>query len=177
MVIEKDYVKKCQELMLTLPVRFSANFDARDIQQKLDEAIKYLHDKNIYITRLRAALLHVNGTLKENLLFVQKSVYENYKLCFPRADRHLAYQLLHIVKSYIEKEERKKAVPYVYEAMSIFETCFGLEHPYYLQTVALWTYLNQDIPKTKEELISLMNFQSDKPVNLSQILLNNLDAT
>lgn len=50
------------------------------IQQKLDEAEKYLHMKNIYVTRLRAALLHINGSLEENLLFVQKSVYENYRL-------------------------------------------------------------------------------------------------
>ncbi|VDM93000.1 unnamed protein product, partial [Onchocerca ochengi] len=94
--------------------------------------------------------------------------------CFPRSDRHVAYQLLHIVKSLIEKGERKEAVSYAYEAMSIFEVCFGLNHPYYLQTLALWTFLDKDIPKTDEELIALMNFHSNKPIDLSDILLKNL---
>ncbi|MCP9263478.1 Histone-lysine N-methyltransferase SMYD3 [Dirofilaria immitis] len=131
-------------------------------------------DHNIYVTRLKAALLHFTGSLKDNLLFVQKSVYENYRLCFPRSDRHVAYQLLHIVKSLIDKGERKEAVSYAYEAMSIFEVCFGLNHPYYLQTLALWTFLDKNIPKTNEELFALMNFQSNKPVDLLQILTKNL---
>ncbi|VDM16014.1 unnamed protein product, partial [Wuchereria bancrofti] len=90
--------------------------------------------------------------------------------CFPRSDRHLAYQLLKIAKSLIEKGERKEAVPYAYEAMSIFEVCFGLNHPYYLQTLALWTFLDQKITKTNDELFALMNFQSNKPVDLSEFL-------
>ncbi|CAG9540051.1 unnamed protein product [Cercopithifilaria johnstoni] len=171
-ITTEDHVKKCQELMLNLPVRFNIGSKAEEIQEKLNEAIKYLHSKNIYVTRLKAALLHVTGTLEDNLLFVQKSVYENYRLCFPRSDRHLAYQLLKIAKSYIEKGERKEAVSYAYEAMCIFEVCFGLNHPYYLQTLALWTFLDQEISKTDDELIALMNFQSNKPVDLSEILLN-----
>ncbi|KAL3998902.1 MYND finger family protein [Acanthocheilonema viteae] len=170
-ITDENHVKKCQELMLNLPVRFSIGSKAKDIEEKLNEAMKYLHSKNVYVTRLKAALLHVTGTLKDNLLFVQKSVYENYRLCFPQSDRHLAYQLLQIVKSHIEKGERKEAVSYAYEAMSIFEVCFGLNHPYYLQTLALWTFLDQEIPKTNDELIALMNFHSNKPVDLTEILL------
>ncbi|VDK89456.1 unnamed protein product [Litomosoides sigmodontis] len=170
-ITDIDRVKKCQELMLNLPVQFSIGSDANDIEKKLNEAMQYLHPKNVYVTRLQAALLHFTGTFTENLLFVQKSVYENYRLCFPQCDRHLAYQLLKIVKSHIEKGERKEAISYAYEAMSIFEVCFGLNHPYYLQTLALWTFLDQKIPKTDDELIALMNFRSNKPVDLSEILL------
>uniref|UniRef100_A0A915Q776 MYND-type domain-containing protein n=1 Tax=Setaria digitata TaxID=48799 RepID=A0A915Q776_9BILA len=170
-ITDESRVKKCQELMLKLPVQFSTEISAEYIQETLDEAAKYLHSKNVYVTRLKAVLLHATGSLQDNLLFIQKNVYENYRLCFPRSDRHLAYQLLHIVKSYIEKGERKEAVSYAYEAMSIFEVCFGLNHPYYLQTLALWTFLDKDTPKTDKELIALMNFHSNKPIDLSEILL------
>uniref|UniRef100_A0A0R3RN83 SET domain-containing protein n=1 Tax=Elaeophora elaphi TaxID=1147741 RepID=A0A0R3RN83_9BILA len=86
-ITDEEHVKKCQELMLSLPVRFGVGSKADDekkrklqIQEKLTEAMKYLHDKNVYVTRLKAALLHVTGTLKDNLLFIQESVYENYRL-------------------------------------------------------------------------------------------------
>ncbi|VDN44078.1 unnamed protein product [Gongylonema pulchrum] len=131
------------------------------IQEKIDHAKEYLHPKNVYLTRLHAVLLHATGTLEKNLL------------CFPRADRHLAFQLLRIVKTYIEEGKRNEAIPYAYEAMTIFEVSLGLEHPYFLQTLALWTYLDQKAPKTNEELFALMNFQSNKPVDLSKILLKN----
>uniref|UniRef100_A0A1I7V790 Tetratricopeptide repeat protein n=1 Tax=Loa loa TaxID=7209 RepID=A0A1I7V790_LOALO len=173
-ITDEDHVKKCQQLMLNLPVRFSIESKAENIQEKLNEAMKYLHSKNVYVTRLKAALLYVTGTLDDNLLFIQKSVYENYRLCFPRSDRHLAYQLLQIAKSHIEKGERKEAISYAYEAMCIFEVCFGLNHPYYLQTLALWTFLDKNIPKTDNELIALMNFQSNKPIDLTEILLKKL---
>ncbi|OZC07145.1 hypothetical protein X798_05835 [Onchocerca flexuosa] len=114
-ITSEDRVKMCQELMLKLPVRFGIESNAEDIQQKHDEAVKYLHSKNVYVTRLKAALLYVTGSLSDNLLFVQK-------------------------------------------------ICFGLNHPYYLQTLALWTFLDKDIPKTDEELIALMNFNSNKPL-------------
>uniref|UniRef100_A0AAF5RSX9 MYND-type domain-containing protein n=2 Tax=Wuchereria bancrofti TaxID=6293 RepID=A0AAF5RSX9_WUCBA len=169
-ITDANHIKKCQQLMLNLPIQFDINCSTENLKEKLNEAMKYLHTKNVYVTRLKAALLHFTGTLNDNLLLIQKSVYENYRLCFPRSDRHLAYQLLKIAKSLIEKGERKEAVPYAYEAMSIFEVCFGLNHPYYLQTLALWTFLDQKITKTNDELFALMNFQSNKPVDLSEFL-------
>ncbi|VDM95510.1 unnamed protein product, partial [Onchocerca ochengi] len=78
-ITSEDHVKMCQKLMLELPVRFGIESNAEDIQQKHDEAVKYLHSKNVYVTRLKAALLYVTGSLSDNLLFVQKSVYENYR--------------------------------------------------------------------------------------------------
>lgn len=61
-------------------------------------------------------------------------------------------------------------MPYAYEAMTIFEVCFGLEHPYYLQTLALWTYLEKKIEKTDEELLSLLHFDYNRPVDLAALL-------
>lgn len=90
--------------------------------------------------------------------------------CFPQADRHIGYQLLHLVKSLIERDKREEAVPYAYEAMTIFEVCFGLEHPYYLQTLALWTFLDTKAEKTNEELINLMNFNYNRPVDITPYL-------
>ncbi|VDN01490.1 unnamed protein product [Thelazia callipaeda] len=193
-ITPENHVKMCQELMLSLPVQFLTETDPNEIQLKLNEALRYLHPKNVYVTRLRAALLHFNGSVQDNLLFVQKSVYENYRLCFPRSDRHVAFQLLHIVKSYIEKGERQEAslpsfivtqtvlytftldaVSYAYDAMCIFEVCFGLNHPYYLQTLALWTFLDQSIPKSDQELFALMNFQFSKPIDLTPFLLKKLN--
>lgn len=94
--------------------------------------------------------------------------------CLPQSDRHIGYQLLHLVKTLIEKGKRDEAVQYAYEAMTIFEVCFGLEHPYYLQTLALWTYLDQKSPKTDEELLKLMNFNYNRPVDLSSLLATTL---
>jgi hypothetical protein len=95
--------------------------------------------------------------------------------CFPRADRHIGYQLLHLVKSLIEAGKRNEATAYAYEAMSIFEICFGLQHPYYLQTLALWTFLDTKAAKSDDQLIALMNFNYNRPVNISPYL-QRLDA-
>ena len=81
----------------------------------------------------------------DNLSTMHTQIYNNYKLCFPKADRHVGFQLLHIVKALIEKDERDEAMPYAFDAMNIFEVCFGLDHPYYLQTLALWTYLEKKV--------------------------------
>jgi hypothetical protein len=48
--------------------------------------------------------------------------------------------------------------------------CFGLDHPYLLQTLALWTFLKEKRDKTDEELLSLMNFHYNRPVDVSAIL-------
>lgn len=65
---------------------------------------------------------------------------------------------------------RFQAAPYAYEAMNIFEVCFGLEHPYYLQTLALWTFLDTKAQKTNDELFALMNLESNTPIDISQYL-------
>uniref|UniRef100_A0A914WUL5 MYND-type domain-containing protein n=1 Tax=Plectus sambesii TaxID=2011161 RepID=A0A914WUL5_9BILA len=172
---EPDVVAKAQEFMRSLPGRFVFNATQEEVnivEDLLTKAKSMLHPKNIYFCRLQTAYLQMAG--EQDALLVtpetQKQVYENYRLCFPKADRHIGYQLLHLVKSLIEKGEREEATTYAYEAMAIFEVCFGLEHPYYLQTLALWTYLDTKADKTNEELIKLMNFNYNRPVNISQLL-------
>ena len=50
------------------------------------------------------------------------------------------------------------------------QICFGLDHPYYLQTLALWTFLKEKRDKSDAELLSLMNFHYNKPVDVGGIL-------
>ncbi|MFH4973858.1 hypothetical protein AB6A40_000567 [Gnathostoma spinigerum] len=172
-ICDEEYVKKAQQLMLNLPARFSLDADVKELRKMLEGAEKILHWKNIYITRLQTAIMHLSGSLKDNLPFMQEKVYANYKQCFPAADRHMGFQLLHIARAHIEKGERTEALPYAYEAMSIFEVCFGMEHPYYLQTLALWTYLDTKADKTNDELIALMNFHDNRPINVVELLAQN----
>ena len=101
---------------------------------------------------------------------MQKTVYENYKRCFPAMDRHNGFQLINIVKTLIQANDRKAAIPYAYDAMCIFEICFGMEHPFYLQTLALWTYLDKEIEKTDDELYQLMSFDDTRRVNIGALL-------
>jgi len=102
---------------------------------------------------------------------MHKLVYANYKRCFPDTDRHRGYQLLHLVKSLIEQKRRDEAAEYAHEAMQIFEICFGLDHPYYLQTLALWTFLHEKRQdKSDDDLLALMNFHYNKPVDVGGIL-------
>ncbi|VDN50143.1 unnamed protein product [Dracunculus medinensis] len=166
-----EHVEKCQKFMINLPDKFDVDIDVKLLEELFEKATALLHSKNIYVTRLQTAILHIQGTLGNNLQFIQKNVYENYKMCFPHMDRHIAFHLLHIVKSLIEKGERfEVAAPYAYEAMNIFEVCFGLEHPYYLQTLALWTFLDTKAQKTNDELFALMNLESNTPIDISQYL-------
>ncbi|VDM80022.1 unnamed protein product [Strongylus vulgaris] len=58
--------------------------------------------------------------------------------------------------------------------MNIFEVCFGLDHPYFLQTLALWTYLDTKAEKTDAELIALTNFSDNRPVDIVKLLENAL---
>ncbi|CAJ0962922.1 unnamed protein product, partial [Mesorhabditis belari] len=167
---DDDTVKNAQQLMLSLPAQFDPECPADKLREMLSSAESILHPMNVYIARLRTALYHITGSLEENISNIHKQVYENYKLCFPKADRHVGYQLLHIVKALIEQEKRDDARPYAFDAMNIFEVCFGLDHPYYLQTLALWTYLDQQSPKTKEELISLTNFNDNRRINIEALL-------
>uniref|UniRef100_A0A0N5BUE8 MYND-type domain-containing protein n=1 Tax=Strongyloides papillosus TaxID=174720 RepID=A0A0N5BUE8_STREA len=180
-ICKSEDVKKGQELMKILPSSVDPSLKIDEIQNFLDEAKTILHDKNIYVSRLMTAVLHMNGTLQGNIEFIQKQVYENYKMCFPSMDRHNGFQLLHIVKSLIEQGKRQEAIPYAFDAMTIFEVCFGMQHPYYLQTLALWTFLEKNINKTDEELYVLMNFNSNTSIDISQyvadIKLDPNDAT
>ncbi|CAI4227706.1 unnamed protein product [Auanema sp. JU1783] len=170
-ITEKDYVKSAQELMRSLPASFDPECPPDTIKDLLARAELVLHPSNVYVARLRTALFHVTGQLTlANLNQMHKQVYENYKLCFPKADRHMGYQLIHIVKTLIEQGKRQEAMPYAYDAMNIFEVCFGLDHPYYLQTLCLWTFLEKDIPKTDEELINLTHFSDNRPVDIVQLL-------
>ncbi|CAJ0568156.1 unnamed protein product, partial [Mesorhabditis spiculigera] len=167
---DDDTVQQAQQLMLSLPAQFDPECPAEKLRELLASAESVLHPVNVYITRLRTALLHITGSLEENITSIHKQVYENYKLCFPKADRHVGYQLLHIVKALIEKDDREEAITYAYDAMNIFEVCFGLDHPYYLQTLALWTYLDQRTPKSKAELIALTNFNDNRRVDIETLL-------
>ncbi|KHJ92306.1 hypothetical protein OESDEN_07808 [Oesophagostomum dentatum] len=61
---------------------------------------------------------------------MHKQIYENYKLCFPKADRHVGYQLLHIVKDLIEKgkrEELYKSKQTMHSTMSKTDRSSGLD--------------------------------------------------
>ncbi|WKX91606.1 hypothetical protein Q1695_009993 [Nippostrongylus brasiliensis] len=163
-------VKEAQELMKSLPASFDPTCPVEALRELLEKAERILHPNNVYVCRLRTALFHVTGSLETNMGFMHKQIYDNYKLCFPKADRHVGYQLLHIVKDLIEKGERDEAMSYAFEAMNIFEVCFGLDHPYYLQTLALWTYLEKKIDKTDDELIALTHFSDNRPVDIAKLL-------
>uniref|UniRef100_A0A1I7XI77 Tetratricopeptide repeat protein n=1 Tax=Heterorhabditis bacteriophora TaxID=37862 RepID=A0A1I7XI77_HETBA len=169
-VTEDTTVISAQQLMLELPATFDPHCPAETLEELLIKAEKILHSNNVYISRLRTALFHVTGQLSANLGTMHKQIYNNYKMTFPKADRHVGYQLLHIVKALIEKGERSEAVSYAFDAMSIFEVCFGLDHPYYLQTLALWTYLEKKMLKSDQELIQLTNFSDNRPVDITGLL-------
>lgn len=169
-VADEQYVKEAQKMMLEFPTKFNPKENVDDLKALMENASKILHPKNIYLTRLQTAIMSMSNTLKDNLPFLQKQVYENYKMCFPKADRHIGYQLIHLAKAHIEKREREEALPYAYEAMNIFEICFGLQHPYYLQTLALWTFLDTHAEKTDEELLALTNFTTNRPIDLTKLL-------
>ncbi|KAK6035291.1 hypothetical protein COOONC_27202 [Cooperia oncophora] len=146
---DESTVIEAQELMKSLPASFNPQCPAETLKELLAKAERLLHPNNVYITRLRTALFHITGSLEQNMGSMHKQIYDNYKLCFPKADRHVGYQLLHIVKDLIEKDEREEAMSYAFEAMNIFEVCFGLDHPYYLQTLALWTFLEKNAEKNQ----------------------------
>lgn len=170
-VADQKYIETAQKMMLNMPTKFNRSEDVEQLKPLLEKATKILHAKNIYVTRLQTAIMSLCDTLKDSLPFLQKQVYENYKMCFPKADRHIGYQLIRLAITHIEKGEREQALPYAYEAMNVFEVCFGLEHPYYLQILALWTFLDTNADKTDEELIALTNFTSNQPVDLSKLFV------
>lgn len=93
-----------------------------------------------------------------------------YCRCYPANDKRIGYHLLHLIKAFIERGRRSEAVPYAHEAMSVFEVCFGIEHPYHLKTLALWTYLDIKAEKTDKELLELMNFNYNRPVDLATVI-------
>ncbi|KAK6730679.1 hypothetical protein RB195_007261 [Necator americanus] len=167
---DDNVVKEAQELMKSLPASFDPNCPPETLRELIAKAERLLHPNNVYVNRLRTALYHVTGSLETKMGMMHKQIYDNYKLCFPKADRHIGYQLLHIVKDLIEKGDREEAVSYAYEAMNIFEVCFGLDHPYYLQILALWTYLDTNANKTDAELISLTHFSDNRPVDIAKLL-------
>ncbi|EPB76140.1 hypothetical protein ANCCEY_04736 [Ancylostoma ceylanicum] len=176
---DDSVVKEAQELMKSLPASFDPTCPAENLRELLAKAERLLHPNNVYVCRLRTALYHVTGSLETKMGMMHRQIYDNYKLCFPKADRHVGYQLLHIVKDLIEKGEREEvcfafvsphAVSYAFEAMNIFEVCFGLDHPYYLQVLALWTYLDTKADKTDAELISLTHFSDNRPIDIVKLL-------
>ncbi|KFD51130.1 hypothetical protein M514_08030 [Trichuris suis] len=173
--IPEELIIEAQSFMKALPSTFQPS-DEADSKERLriylEKAEKLLHKENIYFCRLLTSYLQMNGGLEQEMtnLELQKSVYNNYKKCLPAADRHIGFQLLHIVRSLIVRNKREEAVRYAYEAMRIFEICFGLDHPYYLQTLALWTFLDTKAKKSNEELLKLMEFNYSRPINLTALL-------
>lgn len=181
-----------QEFMLALPAKYDFSQDAEVVSQlkeKLLHARTILHPENIYYCRMLTAYMQMAPNDTEMASTdMHKLIYSNYKRynkycsamkhmncrCFPETDRHRGYQLLHLVKALIEQQRRDDATPYAYEAMAIFEVCFGLDHPYYLQTLALWTFLsNKRKDKTDADLLQLMNFHYNRPIDISSVLQHN----
>ena len=78
--------------------------------------------------------------------------------------------MLHLVRTLIQNKRRHDAIQYAYEAMTIFEVCFGLQHPYYLQTLALWTFLDTKAEKSDQEMMQLMNFNYNKQIDIGPYL-------
>uniref|UniRef100_A0AC35FYV3 MYND-type domain-containing protein n=1 Tax=Panagrolaimus sp. PS1159 TaxID=55785 RepID=A0AC35FYV3_9BILA len=169
-IADEEYVKAAQNMMKELPARFSTDMNVAETKALLQNAKKYLNEQNIYICRMQTAIFYVTGELEDKMPEMQKTVYENYKRCFPAMDRHNGFQLINIVRTFIQAGDRKSAVPYAYDAMCIFEVCFGMEHPFYLQTLALWTFLDKELDKSDEELYSLMSFDDTRRVNIGSLL-------
>ncbi|VDM80023.1 unnamed protein product [Strongylus vulgaris] len=106
--------------MKSLPASFDPQCPAEKVRELLAKAERILHPSNVYVCRLRTALFHLTGSLDTNIGMLHKQIYENYKFykssqaeincfrCFPEADRHVGYQLLHIVKGLIENGKRNE---------------------------------------------------------------------
>uniref|UniRef100_A0A915L9K8 SET domain-containing protein n=1 Tax=Romanomermis culicivorax TaxID=13658 RepID=A0A915L9K8_ROMCU len=174
-LLTKDKVAEAQQFMKSLPSRYSPEVtkeQTEELGRHLEKAREILHEENIYYCRMQTAYLQMCGQNDQHFVNpeLQKMVYENYRRCLPKADRHVGYQLLHLVKALIESGRRSEAVQYAYEAMIIFEICFGLQHPYYLQTLALWTFLDKKEPKSDVQLLELMNFNYNRPIDISPYL-------
>jgi len=163
--------QQCMKDMLDSYMLKESDENVNYLKKQLVEAETHFHKTNIYYNRLLTAYMQLarQDPIKNNP-DMYKMVYQNYARCFPIADRHVGFQLLHLVRSLIETGKRDDAVQYAFEAMQIFEVCFGLDHPYYLQTLGLWTFLDKKLPKTDEELFGLMNFTDNRPIDLAPYL-------
>uniref|UniRef100_A0A183J5D8 SET domain-containing protein n=1 Tax=Soboliphyme baturini TaxID=241478 RepID=A0A183J5D8_9BILA len=173
--ISTEYILKAQVFMKALPKSFGFQNGSEEVKKAkiyLDNARKLLHPTNIYYCRLLTAYMQICPENEQCQVNVDslKRVCDVYKRCLPAMDRHIGFQLLHIVRALIEKKQRSEAVQFAYEAMQIFEVCLGMDHPYYLQTLGLWTFLDNKAKKTDQELLNLMNFNYNRPVNLGEIL-------
>uniref|UniRef100_A0A914D9L4 SET domain-containing protein n=1 Tax=Acrobeloides nanus TaxID=290746 RepID=A0A914D9L4_9BILA len=60
-IADEDYVKKGQEMMLSLPASYSLTSDVEVLKTLLDSAGQILHQKNIYLCRLKTAIFHITG--------------------------------------------------------------------------------------------------------------------
>ncbi|KAI1705998.1 MYND finger domain-containing protein [Ditylenchus destructor] len=169
-VAEEEYVSRGQETMRNLADKYTVDSDPEELKKILEGAESILHPTNVYISRLKTAMFHLTGTLQNKIPEIQQSIFETYRLCLPNANREHGFELLQKCRSLIENGLRKDALPYAFDAMCIFEVVYGMGHPYYLQTLALWTYLEKEPNKKDEELFALMEFKSDKPIDMSQII-------
>ncbi|PAV81038.1 hypothetical protein WR25_01987 isoform A [Diploscapter pachys] len=80
-VTEEAKVKEAQELMKFLPTRFDPNCPAEVIKDLLSKAENLLHPTNVYVSRLRTALMQLTGQLTvETISSMHKEIYSNYKM-------------------------------------------------------------------------------------------------
>ncbi|CAD5226138.1 unnamed protein product [Bursaphelenchus xylophilus] len=172
-VADVEYVIRGQQTMLELPVRYSTNDKVDDLKGYLERARPILHEKNVYLNRLEAALMQISGKLGDNIASLYSKVQQTFSACFPATEKGKVQELIEKCAELIKKGHRKEALPYAFDAMCILEAQAGLGHPNYLKVLALWTFLDKNPDKTDKELLELTQLDDNdkvKPIDITHLL-------
>jgi len=167
-----EYVVRGQQTMLELPVRYAPNEKIDKLKKYLERARPILHEKNVYLSRLETAILHLSGKLGDNIASLYSKIQQNFSACFPATDSSKTFDMIDQCAKLIREGKRSDACHLAFDAMCTLEASHGLSHPNYLKILALWTYLDKKIEKTDAELLELC--EMDKSGNMQQIDLSEI---
>jgi len=159
--------------MLELPVRYAPDEKIDKLKEYLERARPILHEKNVYLSRLETAILHLSGKLGDNIASMYSKIQQNFSACFPSTESTKTFGMVQRCAELIREGKRSDAAPVAFDAMCLLEASQGLSHPNYLKTLALWTFLDKKVDKTDEELLALceMDTANDvKQVDLTDVL-------
>lgn len=76
-VADVEYVIRGQQTMLELPTRYQQKENLDELKGHLERARPILHEKNVYLSRLEAAIIHISGKLG-----VSAYCYGSNSICF-----------------------------------------------------------------------------------------------
>ncbi|KAI6225222.1 Histone-lysine N-methyltransferase SMYD3 [Aphelenchoides fujianensis] len=171
--IDFEYVVRGQQTMLELPTRYSSDDKVETLKEHLERARPILHEKNVYLSRLETAILHISGKLGDNIASLYSKVQSNFSACFPATESAKSFGLVEHCAQLIREGKRSEAAPVAFDAMCLLEASLGLSHPNYLRVLALWTFLDKKADKTDDELLELCRMDENaevKPIDLSEVL-------